>query len=1025
MKPSFSPHIEVLEARIAPAVHTWIGTGADNLWSNAANWVGGSPATDASGDIDLVFPTNAAKLVVQNDISNLTVDSITFSVGNGTSANGYTINGNSIIINTGAAGQDPFGIDVAAGVADPTNGITQTFNTNISLSILADATFRTVEAKSRLTFNGDLNLGTRTLTIDAAGTNNASIQGFVITGDIGFGNLVKTGIGTLQLSGDNSYANTTHNGGFILADSDTALGASSGTVTVNDPGLLQLRNGVTVVKTTLNLNSNSSGGGLGANGNTTNTFRGAVVLMAGNGGVALGAGVGAGNADTRLVVDGIISGATSTLFMNGSGVVEFTKNNTYTGITDINGNQGFTSVQIDSPAGLGAGGGGANRTIIENGGVGGAKGGTLLLNFDGTLQSGGVGEAVDFAGSGVGGLGAIRTLADANVVISGNINFIAAAPWNIGVDSGSLTLTGVIDDLGAKRALTKVGDGKLIIGGTAANTYSGGTFVNDGLLSVQNTSANPLGDTPTVPAPNSVTINSGGTLRVETGVVIPNGVVPTSGGILAGTGTVGTVLSDDGVVNPGAGAGPLTTGNFALDANSTFLEDVSGQGLRVNGTVDLGGAPLALVGGFATVPGTQFTLIDNDGVDAITGTFAGLIEGARIAAGGQVFTISYAGGNGANDVVLTAVAPLSDLAIAANGLSASYTDADGDLVTVKITKGALVAGDFTFAFAADNRQQLQRLTLDAADAGANLTIASKRSKLGGDGFTNVGFISAAGVALGAVTVDGDLGQIDAGAVNVGAVKSLTVQSLGALGLTSQATGGSLTSNLTGNLGKLTVKASIHGATILGSASIGAVAINGSFLGGQLSAGADLGAVSVRGDIVGTAAAPVTISAFGQATAPTKAPDLAIKSLTVARGVEFLRVLAGYNLSLTGTNADASIGAISVGKDWRASSVLAGTKVGADTFTGTADDAKITGGRDKAEIFSTIASLTIKGQAFGTTVNGDAFGVVAEQITKAKIGKTVFKFDPGPRDAADAFAAASTGPGPTGLPSDLFLREITV
>jgi len=263
-------------------------------------------------------------------------------------------------------------------------------------------------------------------------------------------------------------------------------------------------------------------------------------------------------------------------------------------------------------------------------------------------------------------------------------------------------------------------------------------------------------------------------------------------------------------------------------------------------------------------------------------------------------------------------------------------------------------------------------------------------------------------------VDGDLGRVDADAV-----KSLTVQSLGGLGLTSQAVGGSLVSNFSGNLSKLTVKASIHGVTLLGAASIGTVKINGSFLGGQLSAGADLGSVTVRGDIVGSDDAPVIISGFGKATAPSKGLDVAIKSLKVSGGVEFLRVLAGYDLALNGLNADAAINSISVGADWRASTVLAGVSAGADGDDGTTDDAKLTtaGGRDTAEIFSTIAKLTIKGQALGTIDAADSFGIVAEQIIKAKIGKATLGLNPGARDAADAFAIGTTG--------DFFVREVTV
>jgi hypothetical protein len=49
------------------------------------------------------------------------------------------------------------------------------------------------------------------------------------------------------------------------------------------------------------------------------------------------------------------------------------------------------------------------------------------------------------------------------------------------------------------------------------------------------------------------------------------------------------------------------------------------------------------------------TIINNDGVDAVTGTFTNLPEGATItASSGAKFKISYHGGTG-NDVVLTQI----------------------------------------------------------------------------------------------------------------------------------------------------------------------------------------------------------------------------------------------------------------------------------------------------------------------------------------------------------------------------------
>jgi hypothetical protein len=53
----------------------------------------------------------------------------------------------------------------------------------------------------------------------------------------------------------------------------------------------------------------------------------------------------------------------------------------------------------------------------------------------------------------------------------------------------------------------------------------------------------------------------------------------------------------------------------------------------------------------ATV-GEKYVIVNNDGSDAVTGTFAGLTEGATFAVGDGQFRISYVGGDG-NDIELT------------------------------------------------------------------------------------------------------------------------------------------------------------------------------------------------------------------------------------------------------------------------------------------------------------------------------------------------------------------------------------
>src|SRR5262249_26941251 len=108
---------------------------------------------------------------------------------------------------------------------------------------------------------------------------------------------------------------------------------------------------------------------------------------------------------------------------------------------------------------------------------------------------------------------------------------------------------------------------------------------------------------------------------------------------------------------------------FEVELNGTTVATQYDQ-LTVNGTVNLGGATLsALLGtGFSPPVSTTFMIIDNDGTDPVTGTFAGLAPGAVFSVAGQAFSISYSGGTG-NDVVLTrssATAPAQVVSVVVN-----------------------------------------------------------------------------------------------------------------------------------------------------------------------------------------------------------------------------------------------------------------------------------------------------------------------------------------------------------------------
>ncbi|MFA5119199.1 MAG: autotransporter-associated beta strand repeat-containing protein [Candidatus Omnitrophota bacterium] len=242
---------------------TWTGT-LSNLWSVAGNWIGLGGAAPGAGD-DLVFPASGLTLSTSNDFAAATAfNSITIT------GSGYTLAGNSI--NLGAGG-------LTANFPSGSN--------TISLNIAFDAT--------------------RTITVSNS-DESLTISG-VISGGAGVG-LTKAGIGTLVLSGVNTYQGATAvNAGTISIAADSGLGAAPGGATA---GHLTLNGGTLLTSATFSLNSNR--------------------------GVALGAGNGIINVDasTVLTYGGIIAGA-NTLEKTGAGELVLQGINTNSSTVTING----------------------------------------------------------------------------------------------------------------------------------------------------------------------------------------------------------------------------------------------------------------------------------------------------------------------------------------------------------------------------------------------------------------------------------------------------------------------------------------------------------------------------------------------------------------------------------------------------------------------------------------------------------------------------------------------------------------
>jgi autotransporter-associated beta strand protein len=251
------------------------------------------------------------------------------------------------------------------------------------------------------------------------------------------------------------------------------------------------------------------------------------------------------------------------------------------------------------------------------------------------------------------------------VRVNGNPQ-IATVSDVIIASSGLLDLNDVSDGIGTLAGVGRVdlgssGTGALFLNGSGNTTFSGLIIGTGGDVFKNGTGTFTLNGNNTY----------GGQTTVANGTLIINGSQPQSpvtisaSGTLGGDGTVGNVSNTSGgVVAPGSSPAILTTSNAVFaGAGSEFNVELNGttagagyDQLNVRGTVSLGGATLHVTNGFgindAPAEGTQFVIINNDGADAVSGTFNGLASGAIITSGGLKFQISYTGGTG-NDVVLT------------------------------------------------------------------------------------------------------------------------------------------------------------------------------------------------------------------------------------------------------------------------------------------------------------------------------------------------------------------------------------
>jgi autotransporter-associated beta strand protein len=283
---------------------------------------------------------------------------------------------------------------------------------------------------------------------------------------------------------------------------------------------------------------------------------------------------------------------------------------------------------------------GANAgTLIANGGAGPGSGATILI---GGASSGGTARVEVF---GNGNLDSSRLSAPTIGSLEGNgLVFLGANKLTVGANNLDTSFAGTISDEGGVQqgsggAFGKTGTGTFNL--TNANTYTGGTTLEDGAFFVNNGSDSGTG----------------------TGAVQADGGTLGGAGTIAGPVTIGTGAGSGAVLSPGPSANVIgvftlldsltfrSDGSCEIQLNSTAVtaDQVIAQGVTIDSGAEITAADL---GSSTLSPGTSFILIDNSAGTPIAGAFANLPDGGTLTVGSNTFIADYEGGDG-NDLSLS------------------------------------------------------------------------------------------------------------------------------------------------------------------------------------------------------------------------------------------------------------------------------------------------------------------------------------------------------------------------------------
>jgi len=551
---------------VPPTTKIWTGgSPAGGNWTDSQNW--GGVAVNA-GD-NLVFPSGASQRT--SNTNNFPANTIFNSLTIG--GDDYILRGNALALTGGITATNSTG----------TNTI------NLAIQLNSSLGFHSTIPGATLVVSGNVSLGMRTLTADAAGD-------MILSGVIsGSGALVKTNTGTLRLEGNNpnTYSGVTTvsqgtlelgkagiavPGDLTIGDGNGGVNAdtvryftanqigSAAAVTVTSSGRLDLNgfNGVIGSLTIAGGNADTGSGTLGLNGNVTANASSQQANITGKlslQGATRTFTVGNGAAAIDLLISAAITNGTSTagITKTGAGTLQLAGANNYSGLTTVSAG----AVSVTHASGLGTTGQG---TTVSSGALlvlsGALVNGETLALTTATLQSTGGSNAW-----------------------TGNISLTNTCSFAVGIGD-TLNLPGILSGPGA---VTKTGDGTLVFSGPSANTYGGATTVNQGTLA--------LGKAGAIAAPGPLTIGDGtggadaDVLRLDAAQQIPTGasITVNSSGLLNLNNRSASLasLTGSGHVDFGGASAVLSVG---ANGSTTFNGLLSGAGQLIktgNGTLTL------------------------------------------------------------------------------------------------------------------------------------------------------------------------------------------------------------------------------------------------------------------------------------------------------------------------------------------------------------------------------------------------------------------------------------------------------